>query len=367
MRVATERGLRQSIHVVVVAMVVGIGYGGLLNFVVYGRPHLVLAGALIGALHGFIISSTIGPMEIFGIRTRPGRAIEQAPLLVTLLVKGLIYGSIVAFVNVVEPGTRLLGIQPVHNPLQLVSLIFSFVATVAFIFVIQISRIVGGRTLRDWVLGRYHRPFREERFFLFLDLVGSTSLAERLGPAGVHQFLNRLFILASDPIDDHRGEIYQYIGDEMVITWTEAEGRLGARPIRCFLAIETLLESAAPEFHRDFGSAPRVRGALHAGTVIAGEVGGSKREIVFHGDVMNTTSRLEQVGRELDQRLVISGDAMRRMVGAEGYLLEDAGAHLVRGRTHRIQIYAISRSVGGSRAASTSRDDSVTAHGNEPS
>jgi adenylate cyclase len=359
MRIGATRRVRLSVQVVVAAMLVGSAYGSLLNFVVFGKSRGALVGALIGALHGLIISSTIGWMEIFGIRTRPGRAIEEAPLLMTLLVKGLIYGSIVTFVNVVEPGTRLLGISPLHNPLQFVSLIFSCVATVAFIFVLQLSRIVGGRPLRDWSLGRYHRPFQEDRFFLFLDIVGSTTLAERLGPVGVHQFLNRVFVMASDPIDDHRGEIYQYVGDEMVITWTEVEGRLGARPIRCFLAIEALLESSAPQFERDFGSAPRVRGALHAGPVIAGEVGGSKRDIVFHGDVMNTTSRLEQVGRELDRRLVISADAVRRLLGAEEYPLEDLGTHVVRGRTTEIQIYAMKSSVGERRAAATSRDDRV--------
>jgi hypothetical protein len=43
--------------------------------------------------------------------------------------------------------------------------------------------------------------------------------------------------------------------------------------------------------------APAVRGALHAGRVVIGEVGESKQEIVFHGDVMNATARLEQAWR----------------------------------------------------------------------
>lgn len=329
-------------------MLVGIAYGSLLHVVAYREPlGGALTGALIGAIQGFILSSTIGPMEIFGVRTRLGRAVERAPFLVTLVVKSLVYGSIVAFVNVVEPGTRLLGLRPGGGPLQVLAVIFSFLATLAFIFVLQISQIVGGRTLRDWMLGRYHRPRREERFFLFVDIVGSSSLAERIGPVGVHQFLNRVFLLASDPVDEHRGEVYQYVGDEMVITWTEDQGRLGGRPIRCFVAIEAVLESAAPEFNRDFGMAPRVRGALHAGPVIVGEVGGRKRDIVFHGDVMNTTSRLEQVARELDRRLVISADAMSRLMVAEPYAFEDLGPRVLRGRASPVRIYAVASSVSG--------------------
>jgi adenylate cyclase len=222
MRAGTRRRLRLLANVVGFGTPIGAAYGIVLHLTVYGLPRL---GALIGAVHAFLISATIGWLEIFGVRTRPGRAVEQAPFLVTLAVKATVYGSLIALVNFFEPGTRLVGLPIEPGSPQIVALMFSFVVTAVFIFVIQISQIVGGRTLRDWVLGRYHRPREEERFFLFVDLAGSTALAERLGPVGVHKFLNRIFLLASDPVDDHRGEIYQYVGDEIVITWTEPEGR----------------------------------------------------------------------------------------------------------------------------------------------
>ncbi len=265
MRTGTARRLRVLRRIVIAGMLVGIAYGIVLHLVAYD-PTLVevVTGALIGAIHGLLISSAIGALEIFGIRTRLGQCVEGAPFVVTLGVKGTVYGAIVAIVNVVEPGTRAVGLSPAVGRMQMVAVIFSVVATTAFIFVWQISRIVGGRTLQNWVLGRYHRPRPEQRFFLFIDVVGSTPLAERLGPDAVHQFLNRVFLLASDPIDDYGGEIYQYVGDEMVITWTVLKGAPEARPLRCFAAIEAALEAAAPEFARLFGVAPRVRGALHA-------------------------------------------------------------------------------------------------------
>jgi adenylate cyclase len=334
----TRRRLWLLGRIVLAGTLLGIAYSVLLSFAAYGGLQL---GIPIGAIHGFLLSASIGWLEVFGTRMRPGRAIEQAPFLVTLLVKGLVYGSMIAFVNVFEPGTRLLGVPVGGGSVQAVSVVFSFAATWAFMFMLQISQIVGGRTLRDWVLGRYHRPRQEERFFLFVDIVGSTALAERVGPVAVHQFLNRVFVLASDPVDDHRGEIYQYVGDEMVITWTEAAGRTAGRPLACFAALEAALEGAAAEFVRDFGVAPRVRGALHVGPVVVGEVGGRRRDIVFHGDVMNTTSRLEQAARELDRRLVVSADAIGRLEGADGYRVEDLGARTLRGRAGPVQIYAV--------------------------
>ena len=334
-----RRRLRLFWRVALAGVLLGSAYGGLINFASHGTPRL---GFVIGAIHGVLLSATIGMLEIFATRTRLGRAVEQAPFLVTLAAKGSIYGSMIALVNIAEPGTRLLGFRPEGGPLQIVSVVFSFGATWAFIVVLQVSRIIGGRTLRDWVLGRYHRPRREERFFLFVDIAGSTALAERVGPVSVHQFLNRVFVLAGDPVDDYRGEIYQYVGDEIVITWKEGDGRPGARPIGCFMAIESALAAAADEFVRDFGVAPRVRGALHVGPVVVGEVGARKRDIVFHGDAVNTTARLEQMAREFDRRLVISADALNRLAATEPYDLEDLGAHVLRGRTSPTRIYAVS-------------------------
>jgi len=338
MRIGTRRRLGVLGRIVVASVLLGSIYGGLLNVAAYGTPSY---GVPIGAIHGFLLSSTIGLLEIFGTRSRLGRVVEQAPFLVTLLVKGLVYGSLIAFVNVVEPGTWLLGVPRGTGRLQLVSAVFSFVATAAFIFMLQISQIIGQRTLRDWVLGRYHRPRHEDRFFLFIDIAGSTTLAERIGPIAVHRFLNGVFLQAADPVDDYRGEIHQYVGDEMVITWLERDGRPGGRPIGCFAAIEAALEAVAPDFLRDFGAAPRVRGALHFGPVVVGEVGGRKRDIVFHGDAMNTTSRLEQMARELNRSLVVSADAWRRLLDAHEWVVEDLGTHVLRGRASPLQVYAV--------------------------
>ena len=169
------------------------------------------------------------------------------------------------------------------------------------------------------MLGRHHRPRSEDRFFLFVDVEGSTSLAERIGPTAVHRFLDSVFRLASDPIGDHGGEIYQYVGDEMVVTWTAAEARGDARPIACFFAIVAALEDVAPTFEREFGVAPRLRAALHAGPVISGEVGES----------------------DLDRRFLVSSDALSRLAATERYALEPLGPQALRGRAAPVDVYAV--------------------------
>jgi len=156
-----------------------------------------------------------------------------------------------------------------------------------------------------------------------------------------NRFLNRVFQLASDPVDDHHGEVYQYVGDEMVITWTFAEGRVAARPLACYFAIEQALADVEADFTSEFSARPRLRAALHAGSVITGEVGGSRRAIVFHGDVMNTTSRLENATRDLGRPFLVSEDAMSRMEGKEAYRSEDLGPQPMRGRVAPLRVYAV--------------------------
>jgi len=340
-RERTRRRLRTIGWVLVAGTLVGIGYGSLIGFAGWGAP---VMGGLFGAIHGFTIAACIGLLEVFATRTPLGRRLEAAPLGVTIVVKGLVYGAVIATVELGDLGERLVRGRPADPAVQSVflplSVAFSFVFTFTFIFVLQVARLVGGRTLRDLVLGRCHRPRTEARFFLFIDVVGSTGIAERLGPLAMHGFLRRVFALAADPVADHHGEIHQHVGDEMVVTWTVEVGRIDARPLACYFAIGASLAAAAGAFEGDFGVAPVVRGALHAGHVVTGEVGESKREIVFHGDVMNATARLEQAGRELGHLLLVSSEARDLMLGLERYGFTDLGTRELRGRSAPVHVLA---------------------------
>ena len=311
-------------------------------------------GALAGAVEGMAFALVLAGAEIFLPQTRLGRALDRAPLFFTVAVKLFVYSGVIFIIVaskigrwlgayvVLGPGAAQEALQATSFPVA-ASVMVALQAGFAAVLVIQLVGLVGGRTLIDIALGRYHRSRIEERFFLFVDIVGSTPLAERLGPASVHGFLNRVFQIASDPIDDHCGEVYQYVGDEVVITWTLAEGRVAARPIGCYLAIESALLAAAGEFQLKFGSVPRVRAALHAGPVITGEVGGTRRSIVFHGDVMNTTSRIENATRDLGRSFLISEDAATRLETVDSYTLVDLGPQQLRGRAAPVRVYSVER------------------------
>jgi adenylate cyclase len=356
MRAGTRRRVALLLRNFGGGVVIGAVLGGATGFGYRDAPLLGASlGALAGATTGVILVGAILGTEIFLPSTRLGHAVERAPFLVTFATKLLVYGTVIVLVVGGRLSSHLVGAVAAILPTPELATVISaqiaapraprlergFLLLGFAIFMLQMSRLVGERTLRDVVLGRYHRPRTEERLFLFVDIAGSTPLAERIGPDAVHRFLGEVFRLASDPIDDHRGEVFQYVGDEIVITWTVAEGRDHARPLACFFAIEQALARAAPEFEREFGAVPRLRAALHGGPVIAGEVGGSRRAIVYHGDVMNTTSRIEQATRDLDRQFLVSGDALERLADLEGFALEDLGLQPLRGRAAAMQVYAV--------------------------
>ena len=338
-------------------------YGAAIRFAaILGLVFGIVAGAavlkppLMGALFGAVSAVTdftagmamIGAIEIFVPRTTLGRRLLARPFFVVVLAKAAAYLAVVGLVIggrlgpsvVALAGGPLVAAQIDGQPRGLLIVIASML-TFLLVMLRHASQIIGERSFRDIMRGRYHRPRAEDRFFLFVDVVGSTPVAERLGPLAVHRYLDRVFQAASDPVDAYYGEVYQYVGDEMVVTWNVAEGRPEARPLACLFAIEAALAAAAPEFKREFGTVPKIRAALHAGEVVTGEIGGSRRAIVFHGDVMNTTSRIENATRTLGRNFLVSEDALARLEGAERYSPEDLGSQQLRGREAMMRVYAV--------------------------
>ena len=83
----------------------------------------------------------------------------------------------------------------------------------------ELIRLVGSRVLFNIALGRYRSPVREARVLMFLDLAGSTSLAESMGELRVQGLLTRFFYDIDAAIVAHGGEVHAYVGDEVIVTW----------------------------------------------------------------------------------------------------------------------------------------------------
>ncbi|ACF12618.1 putative adenylate/guanylate cyclase [Chloroherpeton thalassium ATCC 35110] len=214
-------------------------------------------------------------------------------------------------------------------------------------FLINALRLIVNRfgegVFWNYISGRYHIPHEEERIFMFLDLYASTTIAEKIGHYQYHQFLNELFTDISEPIWHNLGEIYQYVGDEVVITWPVQIGLKDAHCLKCFFEIRSVLKSKEAHYEAEYGFVPEFKAGLHAGKVIAGEVGELKTEIVFHGDTVNTASRIHSECSVYRRDFLISGDVLKLL---QPYLkgqydIEYIGHILLKGKENEIALYSI--------------------------
>jgi adenylate cyclase len=346
---ASGRSLRRErirlyLRIIAVSAVLGAGFGLALG--PDGRSPLL--SVLAGIVNSIVIAGSIAGIEIFVLREGSSmKRLLGLPFVAVVLLKTLVYGAIIT--AVVTGGVRAVVFlfpgrveaAPLDPGTELVTIGASLATTLFFVVVLQAAGLLGRRTFRNLMLGRYRRPRAERRFFLFVDVIGSTAIAERLGPLEAHRFLAAVFSATAEPIAACRGEVYQYVGDEIVVTWTEEEGKPEARPLRCFFLMEDSLRDLNEHFRKTFSAEPRLRAALHLGEVIAGEVGEVRRAIVYHGDVMNTASRLEQATRDAGVRFIASAAAVDALARQPDLEYRDLGALALRGRKEPIHAYGV--------------------------
>jgi class 3 adenylate cyclase len=222
--------------------------------------------------------------------------------------------------------------------------VIGFAITLVFGAVTETGRLIGRPLLTSVLLGTYHRPAREQLIVMFLDIAGSTALAEEMGELRVQDMFTRFFFDIDEPIADHGGAVHAYVGDEVIVTWPLAADPLrNARPLACFFAIEAKIAGLAADYGREFGAVPRFRAGVHAGPVIVSECGDSKRQLAYFGDTMNVAARLCEHCKQADQRLIVSGDLLRQMT-IPADLRSGAGNTItLRGRQQPIAAYAIAQ------------------------
>lgn len=297
---------------------------------------------LIGMAYGLLISAAIGAFEIFTASGPMRDWLGALPFTASLAVRSAFYAAVIIVVQYFELGVRIVGLTPDPTTNSFWDAVFfSGVVSVVLNLVFAITNIIGRNTLLHLVSGRYHTPAEENRFVLFVDIAGSTTLAERLGGLAIHRFLDKTFRALTGAVVDTRGEILNYVGDEIIVTWPEKSGAVDCRPLRCFLDMRATLERLEGKFEEEFGAAPRIRGSLHFGPIIIGEIGDIKRAIVFNGDVMNTAARLEELSRNVDGGFLASRAAIDRFRSTPPFPLRDLGARDIRGKADGIDVFGL--------------------------
>lgn len=173
-------------------------------------------------------------------------------------------------------------------------LIFWIIVMILTFIFFQFSEKFGPGGLSGYIFGKYHRPHKETRIFMFLDIRGSTSIAEKLSHVRYFNFLNDFFTDVADSVVFFKGEIYQYVGDEVVVSWKLDEGLKNANFVRCFFDIKSRINRRKETYQEKYGVCPQFKAGFYHGEVTAGEIGAVKKEVVFSGDVLNTGARIQE-------------------------------------------------------------------------
>jgi len=208
-------------------------------------------------------------------------------------------------------------------------------------FILQVSDKFGPGVLWKMITGRYYHPREEERIFMFLDLKASTAIAEKLGHRRFFELLRELYQDITWPITRSRGEIYQYVGDEVVITWPPRLGLHKSDCIRCFFWIEDVLNARRSDYLRRFGVAPAFKAGAHVGHATVGEIGIVKKDIVFSGDVLNTTARIQAECNRYRINLLASAELLERLTDRAMFHAQPIGEIHLRGKTEPLPLSVV--------------------------
>lgn len=320
----------------------GILFGLVYNALFY--PHTLVEYAEAGTI-GLLLGLAGGITEETLLR----QWFHQRPFSQTLVVRTALYSAVVAvsltLVLSIEPAIQGECSYPqcvadsLTGPLFLRDLVFSTLFFFPTVFTAQLVLLVGTRNFGRLILGKYRQPREIYAVFMFVDIRASTTIAERLGHERFSAFLRDFFNDISSAIHEAKGEVYQYVGDEVVIVWPGDQALKGPYWFACYKAMRAALEKVAPVYRESYGVTPVFKAGVHGGLVVVTEVGTLQRAHVYHGDVLNTASRIQAKCNEAGYDLLVSESLVAGIRSGRRDEFERVGAVPLRGKTEEVVIY----------------------------
>lgn len=308
-------------------------------------PHQYLESTLFGLFFGILF--------ILGNRLTQYWRIERFGFGKSILINSGIY--LVGFVLIIylvylildgfgiyariEIGTFLGGLDTVE---LVVAVMGIMVMQILFInFVLQSIAIMGDHNLVRFVTGKYRQPVVEDRAFMFLDLRDSTRHGEQLGYALYSEMIRDCFRDLNYLLNRYEAEIYQYVGDEIVLTWPTELARQDFRIFGIFFAFRAQLAKKSDHYRSKYGVVPEFKAGCNSGKVTAAEIGIIKKDIAFHGDVLNTASRAQGLCNKLGEDLLITAKLGKQLPMNNTYDIRSVGEHNLKGKEGMTELFAV--------------------------
>jgi len=301
-----------------------------------------------GVRAGLLIAGATGFVEIYAVNSPFGARLRRLPLAAAFFIR---VGPQTAIVVVcLYANTGLTAYIESGWPAEVYSgrdlvwdTFFSLSVLAAIHFILDVRSLIGPQTFGNLIIGRYHHARREERIFVFFDIVASSAAAERLGDERFHAYVSSVFFDIERPIIDHGGDVHAFVGDALIAVWPLADPGANGSAVAAVFAVLDTLKALAERYRRQFGEAPAMRAVLHGGPVVIGETGNSRRQITYLGDVLNVMGRLEGLGKSLGADVAISAGLLERTLLPDGIVASSAGIHRLKGIAEPVEVFVLQR------------------------
>lgn len=199
---------------------------------------------------------------------------------------------------------------------------------------------IGRGNMRSWIIGMMNKPREEERIFMFIDMKSSTTIAEKLEHKKFSHLVQDVFNDLA-VVDNYDGEIYQYLGDGAIISWSMKKGLKRNNFLNAFYAFTHAVNKRSRYYNRKYNLIPKFKAGAHAGKIMVLQVGKIRKDISYNGDTINTAARIESMCNEYKQNFLISGDLFNMIKNPKEFNMKEVGNIKLKGKRKAIDIYQV--------------------------
>ncbi len=258
------------------------------------------------------------------------------------ILLGIVHYSIDYAMSISEAITNMGSF--LFNSTSLFFLLVMFIWSYVYQLLNTLLHQIGYAPLGKIMAGYYQKPREEEHIFMFLDLQSSTTFAEKLGHKRYSSFIQDCFKCVSASLLATGGRVYQFVGDEVVVTWDAKKMRNFKAAVDFFCLYEEALEKRRLYFQEKYGLHPVFNASINFGKVMAAEVGEVKRELAFHGDVLNTAAHIQKQCKAYKKTILVTPEFAQKLVeNTSEYKINFVDEVKFRGRNKKVRIYEVYR------------------------
>lgn len=308
-------------------------------------PFLII-GVIMGVLYGVLVGWTSYLLDQGHCR----KYSLGVMLLIKMLVGLAIFSLGFIFVRFVLHQAILINLFPTDAllmqeqswPYLFIVLFLVYAVTSVIVgFINQMQQKFGPGVLIPILFGKYSNPKEEERIFLFMDLKSSTTIAESLGHLKYSGLIRDAIFDINKLLPKYDAEVYQYVGDEIVITWKSEHGLYDFNCVKFYFACHHQFESRRDYYIEKYGVLPFFKAGMNIGVVAAVEIGNIKRDIAYHGDTINIAARIQGKCNEFG-KMFLAGEGFREVFDRTNkFNADDLGSILLNGKVKKVGIISI--------------------------